>query len=123
MAKIKFDLSATNWTASCGRDHPIDDPLEVGVVSDESDGSQMYAYDKGADVQYFNLNFTKLNSADDTALRNFHANVCRGMLNTFTYTDEAGATHTVRWLDKRYPIRSNKENRYSGTISLREEIA
>lgn len=122
MSKIIFTLDGSSWQASCARDYPVNDGIEVNVPTDQSEGGQMYAYDKGVAVQSFELAFDKLSAADDTALCNFHANVAVGPKNTFTYTDENSATHTVRWLDLRYPIKRNRQNVYSGTITLRKEL-
>ena len=122
MSKVEFNLDANNWTAAVDRDHPIGDPLEVGVVTDLTDGGQQYAYDKGIDVQHFDLVYNKLTAADDVTLRNWHANISRGPLIPFTFKDEDGNNHTVYWMDKKYPIKSNNNNRYSGTIRLRKEI-
>jgi len=122
MSKVIFTSGATSWTASCFRVFPVSDGITVNVPTEQSEGGQMYAYDKGVAEQVFELVFEKLNAADDAALRSFHSTVAVGPKNAFTFTDEAGADHTVRWLDLRYPIRQSAQNFFSGTIQLREEL-
>jgi len=119
--KIRFTYGATVWTASCFREYPVHDPDEANVVVDYTDGNQAYAYDKGPVVRHFSLVFDKLSAADAAALRSFYLDV-RGPLRVFTYTDESGVDHQVRWMDLRYPISQRKHGHFGGTITLREEV-
>jgi len=122
MANVIFTLGASTFTFSKGRDFPIQDPVEVAVVTDQSEGGNLYCYDKGVTVQYFNLYYKNLIPDDYTNVANWIQSVCVGPLNTFTYTDEDGATHTVRCLDTINPLKETGYQLYSGTIRLREEI-
>ncbi|MEN8134332.1 MAG: hypothetical protein ABFS18_02180 [Thermodesulfobacteriota bacterium] len=122
MPRIKFTRGGTVWTANCDRAFPVGDPAKVGVVVGYSDGGQLYAYNKGPGEQFFELVFNKMDSDVEPGCRSFHETEAVGPLNTFTYTDQAGVDHTVRWMDIEYPIRQTDHNRHSGTIRLRKEI-
>jgi hypothetical protein len=122
MPNIVFTLGADTLTFSVGRAYPVYDPAEVAVVTDESEGRQMYAYDKGVIVQYHNLVFERLSSTDFDNFDDWLQNIAVGPTNEFTYTDEDGAAHTVRLVDTKNPLREVSDNRYSGTVQLREEL-
>jgi hypothetical protein len=123
VAKIIFSDGGANLRQlDAIRNRPVGNPLEVGVVIDYSDGGQLYAYDKGVDVRWLDLQLVKVSDADDAFLRDFHATVVRGPLNTFTFTDEDGHEHTARWLDTRYPLQEIAKGVHAGTMRLRIEI-
>ena len=122
MPNIVFTKGVDTFTFSKGRSYPLDDPVQVNVVTDMSEGGQMYAYDKGVTERFFNLVFERIPQADYANFADWLENHAVGPLNTFTYTDEDGATHTVRLLDTRNPLREVASGLFSGTIRLREEI-
>jgi hypothetical protein len=126
MFHIIFTKDANTFTFGKGRVFPVKDPASVTVPTDKSDGGQMYAYNKGISEQLFNLVFEKISATDHTAFLDWLLNHAVGPVNTFTFTDEAGATHTVRLLDTTDPFEADGEDGtgflYSGTIQLREEI-
>jgi hypothetical protein len=122
MARIKFTKGAETFTFETDRRHPVHDPTRVNVVTDMSDGGQLYAYDKGIQEQLFNLVFDKATLADFTNFDNWLTTVAKGPLNTFTFTDEDQVDHTVRLLNTENPFKRVKQGTYAGTIRLRKEI-
>jgi hypothetical protein len=122
MPNIVFTKGLSTFGFSKGRAFPVEDPGQVNVPTGLTDGGQMYAYDKGIAEKLYNLAFENLVKADFDSVEDWIINVSVGPKNTFTYTDEAGVTHTVRCLDTRNPLREVSSGRYAGTIRLREEI-
>jgi wyosine [tRNA(Phe)-imidazoG37] synthetase (radical SAM superfamily) len=126
MSKIIFTKGASTFTFSKGRKFIIDDPDQVNVPVDYSDGRQLYAYNKGVAEKFWNLVYDKLSATDYSNFRTWLLTTVVGPTNTFTMTDENGATHTVRLMDTKNPLAADGEDAtgflYSGTIHLREEI-
>jgi len=122
MPNIIFTKGGVSFQFSKGRVYPVDDPAQVNVPVDYSEGGQLYAYDKGIEEQFFNLEFENLPAADHLNYFSFFLNTIVGPANTFTYTDEDGVAHTVRNMDTKYPLRKSGAGGYSGTIALRKEI-
>ena len=122
MPNIIFTKGADNFTFSKGRAFPLDDPEQVNVAVDYSDGGQLYAYDKGIEERFFNLVFERLIQTDFDNFSEWLTDIAVGPKNTFTYTDEASANHTVRLLNTRNPFKGVASGLYSGTILLRKEI-
>ena len=122
MPNIIFTKGGDDFTFTRGRSYPVDDPVEVSVVTELSEGMQMYAYDKGVAVQYFNLSFEKLAGADYDNVDDWLQSVVVGPKETFTYTDEDSVAHTVRMLNTANPLKEVSHDSYAGTIRLREEI-
>ena len=118
---LTFTKDAASITFT-GRALPVHDPKRVNVVVDYSEGRQLYAYDKGVTEQLFNLDITLEEEAAFTAFDNWFENIACGPKNTFTFTDEAAAAHTVRLMNTENPLREVSVGRYSGTIVLREEL-
>jgi len=122
MPNIIFTKGVDTFTFSKGRSYPLDDPGQVNVPVDYSEGGQLYAYDKGIEEKFFNIAIERGSLADYNNFSDWLLNIAVGPLNTFTYTDEDGVAHTVRLLDTRNPLREVAHELYSGTIHLREEI-
>lgn len=122
MPNIIFTKNASSFTFSKGRVYPLDDPDQVNVPVDYSEGGQLYPYDKGIQERFFNLVFDRLPQADFDAFSTWLTTTAVGPKNTFTYTDEDGVAHTVRLLDTKNPLREVVSGLFSGTIQLREEI-
>lgn len=122
MPNIVFTSGGSTMTFSKGRSFPVDDPKQVNVPVDYSEGGQLYAYDKGILEQFFSLNFEGLNLTDYTNFDNWLTAVAIGPKNPFSCTDEAGVTHTVRLMDVRNPLKEISYGSYAGTITLRKEI-
>lgn len=122
MADMVFTLGAQTFTFICGRAFPIDDASEVNVVTDYSEARKIYAYDKGVAEKYFKLEFVNIEQADFDNVDDWLLNVAVGPKNTFTFTDEAAADHTVRLMDTKNPLREVSLGVFSGTLTLRKEI-
>ena len=122
MPNIIFTKGGDDFTFTRGRSYPVNDPVEVSVITDLSDGMQMYAYDKGIAVRHFNLSFEKLAGADYDNVDDWLQSVVVGPKETFTYTDEDSAEHTVRMLNTANPLKEVSHDSYAGTIRLREEV-
>jgi len=119
---IIFTKNSTTFTFSKGRVYPLEDPGQVNVPVDYSEGGQLYAYDKGIKEKFYNLVLERVPQADYDNYDNWLLNVAVGPKNTFTYTDEDGGAHTVRNLDTKNPLREVASGLFSGTIQLREEL-
>jgi len=122
MSFITFTKGGDSFSFSKGRSYPLDDPAQVNVPVDYSEGGQLYAYDKGIQEQFFNLVFERIPKADFDNFKEWLTTVAVGPKNTFTYTDEDEAEHTVRLMDLKNPLKSVADEMYSGTIQLREEL-
>lgn len=122
MPKPIFTKGVDTFTWSCYPLYPEDAPVQVNVVVDYSEGGKLYAYDKGIGEQFFNLAFQHANATDYSNFENWLDTIAKGPLNTFTYTDRASASHTVRLMDVKNPLRKVGPNDYSGSITLRKEI-
>lgn len=122
MAKIIFTLGGDTFTFDVSRSHPVHDPKKVNVVTEMSEGGQLYAYDKGIEEQFFNLTFNNATATDFSDFEEWLTDIAVGPKNTFTYTDEDSNNHTVRLMDSENPLRKIGPNQYAGTIRLRKEI-
>ena len=123
MSYIIFTKGEDTFTFSKGREYPVHDPIHVNVVVDYSDGGQLYAYDKGIEEQFYNLNFSGLSRTDYDNVEDWLQNIAVGPKNTFTYTDEDGDNHTVRLLDTKNPLQETASGLFSGELHLRKEIS
>ena len=121
MAAITFVSGATTWT-------PGRNPLFPGVrehismqVHGETDGGQLYVYDKGVERQIFELHFRLLETAKDNLLNFIRATISYG-LNTFTYNDEDGNAHTVRYVNESLRREEIAPGIFDISLTLREEL-
>ncbi len=62
-------------------------------------GGEVFAYDLGGTVHEAELEFRSLTSAEKEALAAFFKDTARGMLETWTYTDPAGAERSARFAE------------------------
>ena len=122
MSNMIFTKGASTFTWSGGRQWPISDPVKVNVVVDYSDGRQLYAYNKGVEEQFFNLDFVRVTDTDHSNYLNWLRNVAVGPLNTFTFTDENSTEHTVRLMDTEDTLEEVDPGQWSGRVKLRKEI-
>jgi len=122
MANITFTKGNNTFTFSKGRSYPLDDPVQVNVPVDYSEGGQLYAYAKGIQEQFFNLVFERIPQADFDSFEDWLKDIAVGPKNAFTYTDEDGNNHTVRLMNTKNPLIEVATEMFSGTINLREEI-
>jgi len=122
MAKMKFTKGASTFTFVDGRKYPINDQAQVNVVVDYSEGRQLYAYDKGVQENFIYLDLERVCQADHDNLESWFTDTAVGPKKTFTFTDENSEDHTVRWMDTKYPLQEVSSGRFSGLITLREEI-
>lgn len=122
MANIIFTKGADTFTFECGRKYPIHDPVQVNVPVDYSEGGQLYAYDKGIVEQFFTLDLEKISQNDFDNFADWLENIAVGPKNTFTFTDENSANHTVRLLDTKNPLKEVAMGLFGGVVTLRKEI-
>lgn len=122
MAKIQFTLGANSFTFETDPAFPLDNADEVLVPTDISAGGQLYAYDKGIALQWFNLTFNKASDNDAGNVNAWCRNIAVGPKNTFTYRDPDGVSHTVRMMNTKTPLKQVDVRKWAGTITLRKEI-
>jgi hypothetical protein len=122
MATMKFTKGENTFSFVDGRQYPVDDQPQVNVVVDYSEGGQLYAYDKGVQETFISLDLDRICQADHDNLETWFTDTAVGPKNTFTFTDEKSEDHTVRWMDMKYPLQEVSSGRFSGLITLREEI-
>jgi len=122
MSYITFTKGVSTFSFSKGRSYPLDDPVQVNVPVDYSEGGQLYAYDKGIQEQFFNLVFERIPQSDFDNVETWLKTTVVGPKSTFTYTDEDSNNHTVRLMDTKNPLKRVADGLYSGTIQLREEL-
>jgi len=122
MPNIKFTKGGDDFTFSKGRSYPLDDPIQVNVPVDYSEGGQLYAYDKGIEEQFFNIVFERIPQVDFDNFEDWLKNIAVGPKNTFTYTDEDANDHTVRLMNTQNSLKGVAAEMFSGTINLRKEI-
>lgn len=73
-----------------------------------------------AATQIFTLQFQLLTLADYTGLITFFQAI-NWRARSFTFTDVASATHTVRLWDAQFVIPETHANRFNATLTLRKE--
>ena len=122
MPNIVFTKGVDTFTFSKGRSYPLDDPAQVNVVVDYSEGKQLYAYDKGVQEQFYNIILERNPQADYDNFDDWLKNIAVGPKNTFTYTDEDSGSHTVRLMNTKNPLQEVASGLFSGVILLRKEI-
>lgn len=116
-----FTLGANSMTIDA-RALPVHDPDKVNVVVDYTDGGQLCAYNKGIAEKLWHLDCQLIDAATAAGFAEWLTDIAVGPLNPFTFTDEASNTHTVRLMDTQNPLKQVSNGRYSGVITLREEI-
>jgi hypothetical protein len=122
MANMKFTKGGSNFTFVDGRQYPVDDQPQVNVLVDYSEGKQLYAYDKGVEETFYYLDLDRVCQTDYDNLLSWFKNTSVGPKNTFTFTDENSADHTVRWMNTKFPLKEVSSGRFSGLVTLRKEI-
>jgi hypothetical protein len=110
------------WPSNVSCTYPVRNPVRVNVVLGYSEARNVYAYDKGIKEKYHYLTFDQMITGDNDKFYNWFINVCVGPKYTFTYKDEDGASHTVRWMDTEYPFTEVSPGRFAGTMTLREVL-
>ncbi len=123
MAALSFSApGGQQLTFSVGRTYPLRQPRERLQVLSRSAAGTLRVADKGlSSVRRLRLAFRGLPAADHAALLTWYEEVACGSLNPFTFTDEAGAAHTVRWSGP-FDLEQAATGRYSGEVVL-EEVA
>ena len=121
-ANVKFTKGANTFQFSKGRSYPLDDPAQVSVITDFSEGNQIYTLDKNVIGQLYKLYFKNLSQTDYNNFSDWLRNIAVGPKNTFTYKDEDGNNNTVRLLNTKNPLKKISHENFKGTIELRKEI-
>ena len=117
---VTLTLGGTSVTPR-GYGYPVAWPRRRMQATQELAGGGLRVYDHGAEIAEVSLTWERLGKTDRDALLAFWRLV--GAAKTaFTFTDHAGATHTVRWTNGWQESEVGYQI-YSLTIALREEIA
>ena len=72
--------------------------LEKAQASGRTCGNVFYVYDKGIQIGRLTVDLDGLSLAEKVALQTFFDDTVNGMEIDFTYTDEAGDSHSARFL-------------------------
>lgn len=118
MAKIKFVSGATEVQFEVNISYPARRPIEKVQVLDRTASGKLRVESYGVNIETFPLLFVDISENDYDALRSFFDVTANGALNSFTYYDEEGVTHTVRFVDNILDFSQTDINRYSGELTL-----
>jgi hypothetical protein len=94
--------------------------LERTQARASSAGGTLYVYDTGRQRRLHMLLLRGLTAAEGAALEAFFDHV-GGMGETFTYTDSAGAAHTVRFADPELALEEAGPDCLDITLRLEED--
>lgn len=119
MANVTFVKSGYT-TISFGRSlaYPVERPQTVVQVLDRTAGGSLQVENLGVTTSTRRLVMTNLSESIYDALVTWHSTVAKGALNTFTYNDENGDAHTVRWLDDTLNMPEYRNGKFSVEILL-----
>lgn len=120
MAKIKFVRGATELQFEVSISYPSNDPIEKKQLVDRTAAGTLRVESYGVTVNTWELVFKDITETDYTGLRSFFDNEANGALNSFTYHDPDGNTHTVRILTPKLNFKPSTKNRYNGDLELEE---
>jgi hypothetical protein len=118
MAKVKFVSGATELQFEVNISYPARRPIEKVQVVDRTASGKLRVESYGVTINTFPLIFVDISETDYDGLRSFFDTTANGALNSFTYYDESGATHTVRFTDNILDFSQTSINRYSGELTL-----
>lgn len=118
MAKVKFELGSTLVEFEVSISYPARRPLRKSQVLDRTAAGTLRVESYGVTVRTFPLRFFKITETDYDNLVDFFDNKANGALNSFTYYDEKGVTHTVRFINDDLDLNQVDINQYSGTVEL-----
>ncbi|MCK4786202.1 MAG: hypothetical protein KAV87_20765 [Desulfobacteraceae bacterium] len=124
---IKFErteapIGSVEFTRAPSRGN-LDRSLKFAQPKDLTDGTDVYAYDKGPTQEFFNLHWSNIPKADYDNFISFVKNIVNGVMESFTYTDIDGTPLTVRiWNGEEINSAPVAYNRESLTVVLRVEV-
>lgn len=119
MADISFQKSGYS-DLNFGRSltYPVERLQTVSQVLDRTAGGTLQVENLGVTTSTRRLRLTHLTQAVYDSLVTWHSTVAQGAVNTFTYNDENGDSHTVRWLDDTLNAPEYRNGRFSVEITL-----
>lgn len=119
MANISFEKSGYT-TLEFGRSlrYPVERPQQVIQVLERTAGGTIQVENLGVTVSTRKLVLTYLTESVYDSLVTWHSTVAQGALNTFTYNDENGDSHTVRWIDDTLNAPEYRNGYFSAEILL-----
>ena len=97
---------------------PVGRPQTVVQVVERTAGGVLQVENLGVVINQRVIPLRRLTDAEILALRTWHSTAAAGALNTFTYVDEDGDSHTVRWVDDTLDAPETSEGRHEATITL-----
>ena len=101
--------------------YPRKDELDLGLAMVVTEGGETYVSRKGVPSLTLVRMFARVRNEDFEALKNWHTDVSEGSRNTFTFIDDDGVSHTVRWTNGLPDWQRDAENQWSGVMTLRVE--
>jgi hypothetical protein len=119
MALPVFTSGADVLAFSKGVNYPVRAPREKVQAIDRTAAGALEVESLGTIIKRLSLDFSNLTAADYAGLLNWFDNVAGGAANSFTYTDQDGADHLVRWVNQ-FDFAESKAG-YSGSIDLEVE--
>ena len=119
MANPKFTKTGySDLSFGRGLLYPVEKPQQVLQAVDRTAGGSLQVENLGVTLNSRLLRLRGLSGTIFTNLRTWHSTVANGAVNTFTYVDEDGTSHTVRWLDDTLNMPEYFNGRYSVEIVL-----
>jgi len=87
-------------------------------VAGRTASGQLYTYDKGVRTFRVVLAFESLSDAEKDSLITFFHESANGVMNSFAYTDSAGASFTARFASAEIALRKVAQNVWDVSFEL-----
>ncbi len=118
MTLLKFELSPHVLQFTCGSEYPSSSKEELVQVHDRSASGGLKVEGYGVKIRQRTLVFEHMPRADYDALVDWYYNISQGALLEFEYTDEMGATNTVKIITGSMSFSEVYLDTWSGALEL-----
>jgi hypothetical protein len=89
----------------------LDRPQTKVQVKERTAGGELQVEDLGVTIRERVLPMSKLTDTEVADFRTWHDTVLDGAVETFTFIDEDGTSHTARWVDDTFRAPRTSYNR------------
>ena len=117
-----FTLGATTVTLSDPVQYPVTPEPELIQAKELSASGVTHVEDFNVVTNSWAYKFDNMSQADYQALLDFFLNHAKGMLNTFTLTDDLGVSRLVRFKQRKLPFKNVAHMRWSGSIAVEAAV-